>query len=299
MSILINKDTKVAVWGMTGKYGIKQTKNMLSYGTKIVAGISVSRGGEEVNGVPIYDMVSEAIRHTEINTGIIYVPPVRAKDAAIEAIDAGIKVLMIATEGMPLHDTILIKRLAEARGTWVIGPNTVGIITPGECLVGSLASDYAMKGRVGVVTRGGTIAVELTRMMSAAGFGQSTCVGAGGDKVIGKNMADYLQLFEKDPDTDVVVLNGEIGGHKEFECAEVISGMKKKVIAYILGRCAPAGKRMGHIGAIIGGKDEGFEEKREVLRQAGAIVVDTPWMILEELNKLGLKQKNSAVISLN
>ncbi len=291
MSILINKDTTVAVWGMTGGYGIQQTKNMMSYGTKVVAGISASRGGEEVNGVPIYDTVYEAMKETEINTGIIYVPPARAKDAALEAIESGIKVLMIATEGIPLHDTMLIRRFSEERGTWIIGPNTVGIITPGECLIGSLASDYAIKGRVGLVTRGGTIAVELTRIMSAAGIGQSTCVGSGGDKVIGKNTALYLQLFEQDPETDVVVLNGEIGGYKEYECAKVISGMKKKVIAYILGRCAPEGKRMGHIGAIIGGKSEGFEEKREALRQAGAIVVDTPWLMVEELNKLGMRQR--------
>lgn len=294
MSILINKDTRVAIWGMTGGYGIQQSKNMMAYGTKIVAGISASRGGQEVNGVPIYETVYEAMKEKEINAGIIYVPPARAKDAAIEAIDAGIKVLMIATEGIPLHDTMLIKALAEDRGTWIIGPNTVGIITPGECLIGSLASDYGTKGRVGMVTRGGTVAVELTRMMSAAGIGQSTCVGSGGDKVIGKNTAEYLRLFEDDPETDVVVLNGEIGGHKEYECAKVISGMKKKVIAYVLGRCAPEGKRMGHIGAIIGGKSEGFEEKREALRKAGAIIVDTPWIMLEELIKLGMRQNISA-----
>lgn len=285
MSILINKETKVAIWGMTGVYGRGQTKAMIDYGTKVVAGITPGRGGEQVYDIPVYDTVKEAIQGREINTGILYVPPARAMDAAIEAIDAGIGLLMIATEGIPLHDTMRIRGFAEERGTWVIGPNTVGIITPGECMVGSLASDYAIKGRVGMVTRGGTIAVELTRMMSLAGIGQSTCVGAGGDKVIGRNPSEYLKLFEEDPETDVVVLNGEIGGNKEYECARVISGMKKKVIAYILGRCAPEGKRMGHIGAIIGSKSEGFEEKREILRQAGAIVVDTPWLMMDEIKK--------------
>jgi len=283
MAILINKETKVAVWGMTGKYGRGQTKNMLSYGTKVVAGINPSRGGENVYGIPIYDTAYEAMKDNEINTGIIYVPPARAKDAALEAICSGIKILMIATEGIPMHDTMLIRSFAEERGTWVIGPNTVGIITPGECLVGSLASDYAINGRVGMVTKGGTVAVELIRMMGKAGIGNSTCVGAGGDKVIGKNPAAYLQLFEEDPETDVVILNGEIGGHKEYECAKVVKRMKKKVIAYILGLCAPEGKRMGHIGAIINKKSEGYEEKREILRQAGAIVVDTPWLMIEEL----------------
>ncbi len=283
MSILINKDTKVVISGMTGRYGKAQTKNMVEYGTKVVAGINPSRGGEFMDGIPVYHTVSEAMEKHEVNTGIIYVPPERAKDSAIEAIDAGIKVLMIATEGIPLHDTMVIKNFAEERGTWVIGPNTVGLISPEECLIGSLASDYAIKGRVGMVTRGGTIAVELIRMLSAAGIGQSTCVGAGGDKVIGKNPAEYLKLFEEDPETDIVILNGEIGGQKEYECAKIIPGMKKKVIAYILGRCAPEGKRMGHIGAITGGKGEGFEEKRQALLQAGAIVVDTPWSLIDEL----------------
>jgi len=287
MSILINSETKVAVWGITGKYGGEQTKIMMNYGTKIVAGINPSRGKEKVYGIPVFDTVKEAMEDNEINAGIIYVPPFRAKDAAIEAIKSGIEVLMIATEGIPIHDTMIIKSLAEEHGTWVIGPNTVGIITPGECLVGSLASDYARKGKVGVVTRGGTIAVELVRMMSAAGIGQSTCVGAGGDKIIGKNPAAYLELFENDTETDIVVLNGEIGGYKEYECAEVIKKMKKKVIVYIIGRCAPKGKRMGHIGAIISTENEGFEEKRAILKKAGAIVVDTPWMIIDEIkNKL-------------
>lgn len=285
MSILINKETRVAIWGMTGNYGRGQTKTMVAYGTKVAAGITPGRGGDSVYGIPVFDTAKEAMQDREINTGILYVPPARAKDAAIEAIDAGINLLMIATEGIPLHDTMLIRSYSEEHGTWVIGPNTVGIITPGESLVGSLASDYAVKGRVGMVTRGGTIAVELTRMMSIAGIGQSTCVGAGGDKVIGKNPSEYLKLFEEDPETDVVVLNGEIGGSKEYECANVIAGMKKKVIAYILGRCAPEGKRMGHIGAIIGNKSEGFEEKREILRQAGAIVVDTPWLMMDEIKK--------------
>ena len=292
MSILINRETAVVVQGITGKYGQGQVKRMTDYGTKIVAGVTPGRAGEEVFGIPIYDTVFEAIaKHPEINTGIIYVPPLSIKDATEEAIDAGIKVGMIAAEGVPLHDTMKLRTRAREKGAWIVGPNTLGLISPGECMVGSLAADYATKGRVGLITRGGTIAVELIRMMSQNNIGQSTCIASGGDKVIFRNPAEYLEEFEKDDSTEAVVLNAEIGGNKETQSAEVIRRMKKKVFAYVLGRSAPKGKRMGHIGAIIGSDEEGWENKVGILREAGAIIVDTPWILIDELKKLGLDKK--------
>ena len=292
MSILIDNNTAVVVQGITGKYGQGQVRRMMDYGTKIVAGVTPGRSGEEIFGIPIYDTVFEArASHPEINTGIIYVPPLSIKDATEEAIDAGIKVGMIAAEGVPLHDTMKLRARAREKGCWIVGPNTLGLISPGKCMVGSLAADYAQKGRVGLITRGGTINVELIRMLSQNNIGQSTCIASGGDKVVFRNPAEYLELFEKDDETEVVVLNAEIGGNKETQSAEVIRTMKKKVFAYVLGRCAPKGKRMGHIGAIIGSDEEGWENKCRILREAGAIVVDTPWILIDELKKLGLDKK--------
>ena len=287
MSILINKETKVVVQGITGRYGSSQVAAMLDYGTDIVAGVTPGKGGEVIYGVPVYDTVFEAMeKHPEINTGIIYVPPIRVYDAAMEAIDAGIKVGMIAAEGVPLHDTMRLRDYARNKGTWIVGPNTIGLITPGECLIGSLASDYAIPGDVGIVTRGGTIAIELIRLLSAAGIGQSTCVGSGGDKVVFRNLAEYLELFDKDDQTKAIVLNGEIGGGKEAECAKIIPQLSKPVYAYILGRTAPKGKRMGHAGASVGSEAESWESKCEILREAGAHVVATPWELIDELKKL-------------
>lgn len=288
MSILINKTNKVVIYGITGKYGSDQTKEMLAYGTDIVAGITPGKGGQEIMGVPVYDTMQEVVERHNVNTAILYVPAFGVKDSAVEAITAGIKLIMIATEGVPLHDMMLIKKLAEEKGTWLVGPNTIGLITPEECLVGSLASGYAKKGPIGYVARGGTVSIEMIRMLSEAGIGQSTCVGAGGDKVLGKDPVDYLQLFEKDPDTKAVILVGEIGGQKENECAKYIPKMTKPVYFYLLGRTAPPGARMGHIGTIIAGESEGFEAKRELARKAGAIVVDTPWELISLIKESGI-----------
>lgn len=288
MSILINKDTKVVIQGITGRYGRDQAQKMIEFGTNVVAGVSPGKQGEEIFGVPIYDTVLEAVKNHRANASIIYVPPTKAKDAALEAICAGVRLLMIASEGVPIHDSMVIKKVSKEKGTWVVGPNTIGLISPGECMIGSLAHEFTSKGNIGIVTRGGTIAIELARILTEAGFGQSTIIGSGGDRVIGRNPVEYLREFEQDPETKAVVLNGEIGGGKESECASYIPRMTKPVFAYILGRCAPAGKRMGHIGAIIGSKAETFEEKRRVLAEAGAIVVDTPWQIAEHLKKMGV-----------
>lgn len=288
MSILVDQSNKVVIYGITGKYGLNQTKEMLNYGTAIVAGITPGRGGQEVLGIPVYDTMEEVLKNHEPNTAIIYVPTMAVKDVAVEAIESGMKMVMIAAEGVPLHDMMLIKKRADEKGTWVVGPNTLGLVSPGKCSIGSLASSYAKPGPLGFLARGGTISIEMIRMLSAAGFGQSTCVGAGGDKVLGKNPADYLRLFENDPETKAVILVGEIGGQKENECAKIISQMTKPVYFYLLGRTAPPGARMGHIGTIIAGASEGFEAKRETAKKAGAILVDSPWHLLTLLKESGL-----------
>ena len=286
LSILINKDTRIVIQGITSKYGTDQLQKMLEFGSNVVAGVSPGKGGQQVMQVPVYDTAKEAVEKHSANTGIVYVPAAAAKDAALEMIDSGVKLVMIASEGIPIHDTMQIKKEAKAQGVWVVGPNTIGLISPGQCMVGSLAHEFTRPGNIGIVTRGGTIAVELSRILSEAGFGQSTVIGSGGDRVLGTNPVEYLEAFEQDAETRVVILNGEIGGGKEAECARAVKKMSKPVFAYILGRCAPEGKRMGHIGAIVGSLAEGFEAKREILAAAGAIVVDTPWEIVEHLKQM-------------
>lgn len=286
MSILINKKTRVVITGMTGRYGSIQAKTMLDYGTKVLAGVAPGKGGEELFGVPLYDSMEEVVKAHDVNTCIVYVPPFRAKDAALEAMEAGIKMIMIAAEGLPSQDTMLLRAKAQEKGVWIFGPNTIGMISPGECLLGSLASDYAIKGRIGVVSRGGTVAIETIRMLSAVGIGQSTAIGAGGDVILGRNIIDYLRLFEADPETDAVVMIGEIGGQKENQCAEFIGQMRKRLFFYLLGRTAPQGAKMGHAGSIVSGEAEGFERKRAILRQAGATLVDTPWQLIREIKSL-------------
>ncbi len=289
MSILVNENTKVVVYGISGKYGSNQTRSMLQYGTKILAGITPGKGGATVHDVPVFDTLAEVrAAGLDVNTAIVYVPGEGVLDVVKEcAADGKIKFIMIATEGVPCHDVMQLRAIAEANDIWVLGPNTIGIISPGKCLVGSLAPAYAKPGYVGVASRGGTITIETIRVLSEYDVGQTTCVGAGGDKVIGKNPVEYLKLFEADPETRAVVLIGEIGGGKENEAAEYIKTMTKPVFAYILGRTAPAGARMGHIGAIIGGASETFDAKREALRAAGATVVDTPWELAEKLKAAG------------
>jgi succinyl-CoA synthetase alpha subunit len=289
LSILLDKNTKIIVQGITSKYGRNQVLKMLEYGSDIVCGVSPGKEGETVLGIPVYDTAQTAVAEHGANAGIVYVPAMNAKDAALELImTAKVKLIMIASEGIPLHDTMKIRQAASENGVWVVGPNTVGLISPGKCMMGSLSYEFTKPGNIGVVTRGGTVAIEISRILSEAGYGQSSVIGAGGDKVLGRNPADYLAEFEKDGETKAVVLNGEIGGNKEAECAEVVKKMKKPVFAYILGRCATEGKRMGHIGAIIGNQNEGFEAKRAILAKAGAIVVDTPWEIVDKFKEMGI-----------
>lgn len=257
----------------------RTTKRMLEYGTQVVAGVTVGRSGEEIYGIPVYDTVAEAVRHHAIDASVLYIPAIRAKEAAIEAIDAGVKLVVIISEGVPIHDSMQIKAYAAARSVWVIGPNTPGLISPGEAIIGYIAPSYASPGSIGLISRSGTLSFETIKILSEAGIGQSTCIGIGGDQVIGKTMRDYLQEFEKDPLTAGVVLVGEIGGNIEEDAAAYISKMTKPVAAFIAGRSAPPQKRMGHAGAIVSGKAGTAEGKRLALREAGAFVANSPWDI--------------------
>ena len=247
---------------------------MLENGTCIVAGVSPGRGETEVLGIPVYDTVSEAVKYHQANASILYIPAPAIKEAAFEAIENGMKVLVIITENVPLHDTMKIVDMATQLDAWVIGPNTPGIVSPGKALVGFLPAATVQPGGIGIVSRSGTLAIETLRSLSENGIGISTCCGIGGDLVSGKSHVDYLGLFEKDEQTRVVVLLGEIGGNMEEAASEYIQRMSKPVISMIVGRTAPPGKRMGHAGAIISQGSGSAVHKIEVLKRAGAKVAD-------------------------
>lgn len=279
MSILINKDTKVLVQGITGKEGSFHTKLMLQYGTKVVAGVTPGKFGQKIEGVPVYDTVKEAMENHHIDATAIFVPGRFAMGAALEAIDAGIRLVVVITEGVPLHDSLRIKSKAKRMGTTVIGPNTPGIVTPGECKVGLVNTDYLSKGNVGLISRSGSLMTEIAANLTDTGIGQSTLVGIGGDAVLGSTILDVLKMFEKDKETKGVVIVGEIGGTMEEEASEYIKTMNKPVVAWIAGRNVPKGKRMGHAGAIIEGTMGTAESKVSALKKAGAKVADVPWDI--------------------
>lgn len=290
MAILVNKDTKVLVQGITGREGEFHTKLMLEYGTKIVAGVTPGKGGQTVHGVPVFDSVREAVDSVgPIDVSIVFVPAPFAADAVLEALDAGVKGVVIITEGIPVQDMLKVARAFELAGDdrWFIGPNCPGVITPGECKVGIMPSQVFTPGRVGVVSRSGTLTYEVVAELTRAGFGQSTCVGIGGDPIIGQNFVDILRRFNQDPDTDAVVLIGEIGGTDEEEAAEFIrSEMKKPVVAFVAGKTAPEGKRMGHAGAIIMGRMGTAQSKIEAFQKAGVPVADLPAQIPELLKQV-------------
>ena len=275
MSILVDANTRVLVQGATGRFGQIQTKLMLGYGTKIVAGVTPGRGGQEVLGIPIYDTVAEARAEHRIDASVIYVPAPTALDAAVEAIDNQIPLVVVITEGVPVQDSMQIRALAKQRGSWVIGPNCPGIITPGQTSLGMYPPVCAMPGPVGVASRSGTLCFEVTKLMCEAGIGQSTCVGIGGDPVIGNNFVEYLRLFEEDPETRAVVMIGELGGNQEEEAAGFIAQMSKPVVAFISGKSAPPEKRMGHAGAIVSAGSGSALDKVKALEAAGVKVADT------------------------
>ncbi len=290
MAILVNKDTKVLVQGITGREGEFHTKLMLEYGTKIVAGVTPGKGGQTVHGVPVFDSVKEAVDSVgPIDVSIVFVPAPFAADAVLEALDAGIKGVVIITEGIPTQEMLKVTRAFELAGDdrWFIGPNCPGVITPGECKVGIMPSQVFTPGRIGVVSRSGTLTYEVVAELTKAGFGQSTCVGIGGDPIIGQNFVDILKRFNEDPDTDAVVLIGEIGGTDEEEAAAFIqSEMRKPVVAFVAGKTAPEGKRMGHAGAIIMGRMGTAQSKIEAFQKAGVPVADLPAQIPELLKQV-------------
>lgn len=290
MAILVNKDTKVLVQGITGREGEFHTKLMLEYGTKIVAGVTPGKGGQNVHGVPVFDSVREAVDAVgPIDVSIVFVPAPFAADAILEALDAGIKGVVIITEGIPVQDMLKVARAFEIAGDdrWFIGPNCPGVITPGECKVGIMPSQVFTPGRIGVVSRSGTLTYEVVAELTKAGFGQSTCVGIGGDPIIGLNFVEVLRRFNDDPQTDAVVLIGEIGGTDEEEAAAFIaSEMRKPVVAFVAGKTAPEGKRMGHAGAIIMGRMGTAQSKIEAFQKADVPVADLPAQIPELLKQV-------------
>lgn len=287
MGILVNKDTKVIIQGITGSMGRTHTASMLKYGTKIVAGVTPSKAGQEVHGINVYDTVEEAKNKTGANASCIFVPAYFALDAAYEAFDSGLELVVIITEGIPPHDEVKIIRQAEEHKIKVIGPNCPGIITPGECLIGIHPGSIYKQGNVGIISRSGTLTYEIALALTNANIGQSTCVGIGGDPVIGLGFIDCLKLFQNDKDTRAIVLIGEIGGISEEEACEFIKKeIKKPVVAYVAGRTAPEGKRMGHAGAIISGGKGTAESKIKAFEEAGVQVAEIPSQVVELLNKV-------------
>lgn len=283
MSILIDKKTRVIVQGITGAHGSFHAKKMLDDGTKIVAGVTPGKGGRFMRhdgiNIPVFNTIAEAVAKSPADFSISFVPAPNAAAAAFEALDCGLNTVII-TEHIPTQDAMKIMERAKKNGRKVIGPNCPGIITPGGCKIGIMESSVFKKGRVGVLSRSGTLTYEIVKAMSAEGIGQSTVIGIGGDAVIGLNFIEGMELFDKDPGTDAVVLIGEIGGDGEERAARFMKkNFGKPVIAYIAGKTAPSGKTMGHAGAIISGKSGAYESKISALKKAGALVAELPWEV--------------------
>ncbi len=289
MAVLVDKNTYVVVQGITGREGSFHTKAMLDYGTKVVAGVTPGKGGQSVHGIPVYDSIYEAVsKHQEINTSIIFVPSSYAPDAVYEAIDAGIDIIVLITEHIPVHDSMKFIRYAKLRGVCIIGPNCPGIISPGESKVGIMPGHVFSKGTIGIVSRSGTLTYEVAYAITKMRLGQSTAVGIGGDPITGMSMIDMLELFREDDETKAVVLIGEIGGDMEERAAEYIrrSGYEKPVVAFVAGRTAPPGKRMGHAGAIISMGTGDAESKVRVFEASGVKVASTPTEVAKLLKEI-------------
>ncbi len=277
MSILVGKETKLIVQGITGRDGSFHTGLMIEYGTNVVGGVTPGKGGQEVHGVPVFDTVAEAVDKTGANTSIIFVPAKFAADAIMEAADAGIKLIVAITEGIPVHDMSRVVKFVKEKGARLIGPNCPGLITPDEAKVGILPGQIFKRGPIGVISRSGTLTYEIVSHLTAVGLGQSTAIGIGGDPIIGTKFIDLLNMFENDPETEGVALIGEIGGTDEQEAAVFIRDhMTKPVVAFIAGRTAPPEKRMGHAGAIISGASGTAEEKIRTFEEAGVRVAQVP-----------------------
>jgi len=286
MAIIVDENTKVIVQGVTGSQGRFHTERMLKYGTKIVAGVTPGKGGEEIFGIPIFDTVSEAVKKTGANASVIFVPAVFASDAIMEAVSAGIKVIVCITEGIPVHDELKAYLRVKEEKAILVGPNCPGVISPGKSHLGIMPTHVFREGNVGVVSRSGTLTYQISYNLTSLGIGQSTVVGIGGDRIVGLTFAEVLEMFEKDPQTEAVVLIGEIGGRDEERTAEFIKeNVSKPVVAYIAGITAPPGKRMGHAGAIIEGGVGSAESKIRALKAVGVEVGKTPREVAEIVAK--------------
>ncbi len=280
MSVLVNKDSKIIVQGFTGSEGTFHATQMLEYGTNVVGGVTPGKGGQEHLGRPIFNTVDEAVKSTGADVSVIFVPPAFASDAIMEAANAGIKVIITITEGIPTADMIKVKEYLKDFDCRMVGPNCPGVITPGEAKVGIMPGFIHKKGGVGIVSRSGTLTYEAVDQVTKAGLGQSTCIGIGGDPIIGTTTKDAVQLLMEDPDTDGIIMIGEIGGSMEADAANWIKeNGTKPVVGFIAGQTAPKGRRMGHAGAIIGGSDDTAAAKMKIMRDCGITVVDSPAML--------------------
>jgi len=277
MSVLVDRTTRVLTQGITGSTGQLHTRLCREYGTQMVAGVTPGRGGTDFEGIPIFDTVAEAVRKTGANASVIYVPPAGAGDGILEAVDAGIPLVICITEGVPVLDMVRVKRVLDESTTRLIGPNCPGIITPGECKIGIMPAYIHAPGRVGVVSRSGTLTYEAVHQLTRLGIGQSTCIGIGGDPIIGTTFLDAIRLFNEDPDTHAIVMIGEIGGTAEEQAAAYIRDhVRKPVVGFVCGQTAPPGRRMGHAGAIISGGSGAASDKIRAMEQAGIHVTKSP-----------------------
>jgi len=287
LSILIDKDTRLLVQGITGGEGSFHTRRCVAYGTNVVAGVTPGKGGTDMDGIPVFNTVDKAVKETGANASIIFVPAPFAADSILEAADAGIALVVCITEGIPTMDMVMVHRHLEHMDVRLIGPNCPGLLSPGKCKAGIMSGDIFLEGNVGVISRSGTLTYEAVNQLTVLGIGQSTCVGLGGDPIIGTVFVDALELFEKDPQTEAVVLIGEIGGNQEQRAAEFIkTKFSKPVVAFVAGASAPPGRRMGHAGAIITGSSGRAQDKMDALREAGVTVTASPAEIGTTMQKV-------------
>lgn len=277
MSVLVNKDSRVVVQGFTGSEGTFHATQMIAYGTNVVGGVTPGKGGQKHLDLPVFDRVDQAVKDAGANVSVIFVPPAFAADAVMEAADAGIKVIVCITEGIPVKDMMAVKEYIKGKDVRLIGPNCPGIITPGECKVGIMPGFIHTPGKIGIVSRSGTLTYEAVDQVTKAGMGQSTCIGIGGDPIVGTTTKDAVELLMNDPMTEGIIMIGEIGGNMEAEAAYYIRDFgTKPVVSFIAGATAPKGRTMGHAGAIIGGKDDTAEAKKKILTACGVHYVDSP-----------------------